>query len=160
MLIALFCIQTSHAFCQINQYHQINARISLILNKESMLALKSGIDLHFQRQIRMQSNPFIFSRRLLEEKHYTLRYDNLSHSVSLEEKGQAGQRKNFNNVEAALIDMGHIQDYLLKKEKTHRVSIRLALNKQQLPTSLRLSTLFDSTWNIDSGWQECLMYNP
>lgn len=139
-------------------YLNLDARITLA--DDPVRALQSGIALSFDYIVKLRASGGWFSDKKTVHHRLKLYYDHITLTYLLKDPVTLRER-NYVTLDRALAALGTLRNValistgLLDPNQKYRIKARLALEAQQLPVSLRLSTLFSSDWAIDSAWQSC-----
>lgn len=127
---------------------------------EPVNALKSGIVFYFVFDVTLDEDDSWFATSYPLQRERILRYDHISRQFIVEDPVTLIQQ-GFINVDAALEVLGHIEHMaianvnLLKPAAKPVLTSRLRLNLDKLPVSLRLSTLLDRRWRLESEAWSC-----
>lgn len=137
----------------------LSARIDYRLNRDTLEALQNGIPLTFELQVELTKD----RRWLPDEDVATLRQDfelswqPLSRGYLVRNKNSGDQRAHT-TLFAALNDLGRISDLplidaaLVEEDEDYEVSLRAALDQQQLPGPLRMLAFWDEDFTLESDW--------
>jgi len=137
-------------------------RSSLSLSDEVTEALNSGIELHMVFQFRLfRIRPFIWDDRLGEwNVGYRLKYHALSAGyVLLNETNEELEtflsiRDAMESLQNLTIRLPVITETLPETEHGYRMSLRILMNTEMLPSPLKLVTEISGAWKLDSEWAQ------
>lgn len=148
--------------CQIiNNTWYLSATTHITLEQDPIDALKSGIPLYFRYDIKIYPDHSWFSeaKKISHTRH--LRYNHITLSYQVEDPITLKEHT-FSNIEKALEKIGNIKNLplldsaLLEDSTEPKIAVRLTLEEDKLPFSLRLTALVSKAWNnINSEWWIC-----
>jgi len=137
----------------------LSAQINYRLNRDTLDALQSGIPLTFELQVELTED-----RRWLPDadvaslrQDYELSWQPLSRGYLVRNKNSGDQRAHT-TLFAALNDLGRvtalplIDAALIDADGDYEVSLRAALDQQQLPGPLRMLAFWDDDFTLESDW--------
>ena len=144
-----------------NEHFLVDATFELDFSDEVLEALKHGIPIqvHVDCEVRTSRkwvpdktiNALEYSYQLL---HQPLTEDYLT--VNL----KTGLRQSYDNLSAALVQIGHLENISLINKKSlaedevYKGRIRMYLDLDSLPTPMRPQVYFMKNWDISSDWHE------
>jgi len=122
--------------------HTLNARFEVSLSDTVSNALDRGIDLSFSFQVR--------GAQPRENPQSRLSYQPLIRRYVLQ-RGSSTQA--FALKGSALRALGRFDDVVLASDPpAAALTLRLKLDRSELPAPLRLPAYLSSDWRLDSGW--------
>ena len=145
----------------------IDAECDLDLSADVEEALNNGIALHFVIQFRLYLvRPFIWDSHLADwERHYVLKYHSLSDQYLLI-NNTTNEQEPFLSVREAMDSFSDFKVKLPVVTKTlpqndygYRMGMRIRLNKEKLPSPLKLLVEISPSWNLDSSWYQWSVAN-
>lgn len=135
------------------------ARIDYRLNRDALEALQSGIPLTFELKVEVDRQ-----RRWLPDvnvaslrQDFELSWQPLSRGYLVRNKN-SGDQQAHTTLFAALNDLGRISALplidaaLIDVNEDYEVSLRAALDQQQLPGPLRMLAFWDDDFALESEW--------
>ncbi|MEO7387221.1 MAG: DUF4390 domain-containing protein [Gammaproteobacteria bacterium] len=137
----------------------LSARIDYRLNRDTLEALQNGIALTFELQVELTKD----RRWWPDEDVASLRQDfelswqPLSRAYLVRNKN-SGDQHAHTTLFAALNDLGRITALplidaaLIEDGEDYEVSLRAALDQQQLPGPLRMLAFWDDDFTLESEW--------
>lgn len=133
----------------------INPQFELVISEKVREAINNGIVITFVIQAKLfKQVDWWFDQEMGNKINtYQLRYFSLSRQYQLIHRGSA-EKLSFVTLEQLLDHMSSRSEFRFQEfsEATHSET-RLFLDKQALPSTMQLPTVFDQDWNINSGWQ-------
>ena len=153
-------LKTSQTYTK-NEIYFIDVSFDFTLTDEALEALRHGIplEIHTLFQLRMTRNWF-WDKTINEIKisqrleHQPLTEDYLTIDL------QTGQRRSYDNLDAALNNISSISKQvlfnktLLRHDKNYTGRVRTYLDLDSLPSPMRPQVYFSDEWNIASDWHE------
>ena len=137
----------------------LSARIDYRLNRDTLEVLQSGIPLTFELQVELAEK-----RRWLPDldvaalrQQFELSWQPLSRGY-LVRNTNSGDQRAHSTLFAALNDLGRIAALplidadLIAEDERYEVSLRAALDQQQLPGPLRMLAFWDDDFTLESEW--------
>lgn len=151
--------EATHQFTE-HQYQDgellINPQFELVISDKVREAINNGIVITFvmQAKIFKQVN-WWFDPEISSKTHtYQLRYFSLSRQYQLIHRG-SDDKQSFVTLEQLLDHISTRSQFRFSQFADATYSeTRLFLDKQALPSTMQLPTVFDQDWNINSGWQQ------
>lgn len=145
-------VQTNHS------EYTLKADITFQLSKEALKALNHGISLQIDTEFQLKQPrtwlwDLIIYRTTLKQK---LQYHPLSEQYIVTNLNTY-TRNHFRNLQLALKFMGNIKDWPISTsveltQSNKYISLRTLLNKESLPTPLKLSAYTNPDWQLSSPW--------
>ena len=141
--------------------HELEARLQLILSKEALDALNSGVPLTIELSfevIRVRGL-WIDDLEAAITVTYELEYPPLSQRHIVRNLN-SGDQDSFATLYSALNNLGRIQglpvidDALLEPGARYRMRLRALLSTRQYPAALRIIFFWRSQWQLESEWYE------
>ena len=141
--------------------HELEARLQLILSKEALDALNSGVPLTIELNfevIRVRGL-WIDDLEAAITVTYELEYRPLSQRYIVRNLN-SGDQDSFATLYSALNNLGRIQglpvidDSLLTPDARYRMRLRALLSTRQYPAALRVLFFWRSQWQLESKWYE------
>ena len=133
----------------------INPQFELVISDKVKEAINNGIVITFVIQTRLfkQVDWWFDSEISSKTNTYQLRYFSLSRQYQLIHRG-SDDKQSFVTLEQLLDHISSRSQFRFNQfaDATHSET-RLFLDKQALPSTMQLPTVFDQDWNINSGWQ-------
>jgi len=141
----------------VNDVYELNAEISVSLQKNLEDALKKGLILHFQTEFELsRPRSWWFDETIVETSRVSiLSYHLLLRRFYLETNYQL---KTYDTLGEALAALGHIEDWQvadknqLKPKTTYKGELRLRLDLSQLPKPIQINALADGKWQAEGEW--------
>ena len=139
----------------------LNARLDYRLGEEAAEALRSGVTLDLELEIKVERrrrylwDPTVAALRQL----YQLSYHALSERY-LVRNVNSGEQTSFANLEAALLELGRVRDLpiidesLLDERDRYVVRLRAIVDIRELSGPLSILTFFWNDWRIASDWYQ------
>ncbi len=147
-----------YAFAYENkQQYWVNVISKIELTKETTLALKKGMQLVFNYELILQSKePWYWKDKKAFKKIYIVSYNQTINRFEMENPKNR-KRKEFFNLKSLIKEMEFLSNFPLGKKKKldknkAELKVRFVLDKEKLPSIIRLESLFKKDWDIDSGW--------
>ncbi len=128
--------------------------LDLDLSSEALSAVDAGVELSFTCRYAVRESWWIFSReRVSKEHNFTLSRHALSNSYMVKRDAydtphisrSATEATNFIAAEARKL----LESY---SSSALPYSMRISLNKFDLPTPMRLKAFIADAWDVDTGW--------
>ena len=144
-----------------NGVQELEARLQLILSKEALDALNSGVPLTIELKfevIRVRGL-WIDALEAALTVTYELEYRPLSQRYIVRNLN-SGDEDSFATLYSALNNLGRIQglpvidDALLDPGGRYRLRLRALLSTRQYPAPLRIIFFWRSQWHLESKWFE------
>jgi len=137
----------------------LSARIDYRLNRDALEALQNGIPLTFELQVELtRQRNWLPDEDVAElRQDFELSWQPLSRGYLVRNKNSGDQRAHT-TLYAALNDLGRISDLplidaaLVDDAEDYEVSLRAALDQQQLPGPLRMLAFWDDDFTLESEW--------
>ena len=148
----------------VDNHYQVDAFIEYEFDDEVLTALTNGIPLRIDTHIKIKRE-----RKWLWDpvvRHETLSVQLQRHALSdhyLVTNLVTGHKEQFQYLDEALRTLGSIKDHFLFDESTiipdanYIGYIKSELNREALPTPLRLIAYFSTHWRASSSWYEWLV---
>ncbi len=141
--------------------YAFNADIQFHFSKEALKALEHGIALQIDIEVQAkQSRKWLWDKKIRKKiLRQRLEHQPLSGQYLITDL-DTGIKRNFHSFHHALKFLGSINDYSflklasLERGKTYTALVRVSLNKESLPTPLRLSAYVSSDWQLTSPWYQ------
>ena len=133
----------------------INPQFDLVISDKVREAINNGIVITFVMQAKLfkQVNWWFDSEISSKTHTYQLRYFSLSRQYQLIHRG-SDDKQSFVTLEQLLDHISTRSQFRFNQFTDATYSeTRLFLDKQALPSTMQLPTVFDQDWNINSGWQ-------
>ena len=135
------------------------ARIDYRLNRDTLEALQNGIPLTFELEVQLtRQRNWLPDEDVAELRQaFELSWQPLSRGYLVRNKNSGDQRAHT-TLFAALNDLGRISALplidaaLLDDAENYEVSLRAALDQQQLPGPLRMLAFWDDDFTLESEW--------
>lgn len=124
-------------------------QLTVDLGPRAAAALEAGVALDFLLELELQA-----PQRLRVTRHLGLRYSPLLQRYELDIEGQGVRGYDFPSallagLERALLVFPEVSDCTAACSGR----VRLQLDRSRLPAPLRLPSLFEADWQLDSGWR-------
>ena len=145
----------------VNDAYELNADISVSLQKNLEDALKKGLVLHFQTDF-VLSEPhswwlsWWFDRTIVEASRFSiLSYHLLLRRYYLETNYQL---KTYDTLDEALAALGHIEGWQvadknqLDPKGSYKGALRLRLDLSKLPKPIQINALAGGKWEAEGEW--------
>ena len=145
----------------VNDVHQLEARLQLVLSDEALDAMNSGVSLRIELNLDV-----IRVRRFLPDAveaeltwQYELEYRPLSQRYIVRNMN-SGVQDSYATLYSALNNLGRVQglpvidDSVLSSDSRYRVRLRAALSTRQYPAPLRIIFFWRDEWQLKSEWYE------
>ncbi|MEQ1801486.1 MAG: DUF4390 domain-containing protein [Gammaproteobacteria bacterium] len=137
----------------------LSARIDYRLNRDTLEALQNGIPLTFELQVELtRERSWLPDEGVAElRQDFELSWQPLSRGYLVRNKNSGDQRAHT-TLFAALNDLGRISALplidaaLVSEGDDYEVSLRAALDQQQLPGPLRMLAFWDDDFTLESEW--------
>jgi hypothetical protein len=137
----------------------LSARIDYHLNRDTLEALQNGIPLTFELQVELtRQRSWLPDEDVAElRQDFELSWQPLSRGYLVRHKNSGDQRAHT-TLFAALNDLGRINALplidaaLVDDTENYEVSLRAALDQQQLPGPLRMLAFWDDDFTLESEW--------
>ncbi len=137
-------------------------KFELNLSEKITEAINNGIAVTFVVQAKLnQSVDWWFNNTISSKLHtYKLHYYSMSrqyqlHNVSLD------NRQNFISLDLLIKQLSEETEFVFDLEQGgDYIETRIFLDKQALPSTMQLPTVFDQDWNINSDWQKVTIELP
>jgi hypothetical protein len=133
----------------------INPQYDLAVSAKVEEAINNGIVITFVMQAKLfrQVDWWFDSEISSKINTFQVRYFSLSRQYQLTHRGR-DDKQSFVTLEQLLNHLATQSQFRFTgfAEATH-VETRLFLDKQALPSTMQLPTVFDQDWNINSDWQ-------
>ena len=148
----------------VDNHYQVDAFIEYKFDDEVLTALTNGIPLRIDTHIKIKRE-----RKWLWDpvvRHETLSFQLQRHALSdhyLVTNLITDHKEQFQYLDEALRTLGSIKDHFLFDESTivsdanYIGYIKSGLNREALPTPLRLIAYFSAHWRAKSAWYEWLV---
>jgi hypothetical protein len=141
----------------VNDVYDLNADISVYLQKNLEDALKKGLILHFQTEFELsRPRSWWFDETIVEASRASiLSYHLLLRRYYLETNYQL---KTYDTLEEALAALGHIEGWQvadkkqLKPKERYKGELRLRLDLSQLPKPIQINALAGGKWQAEGDW--------
>ncbi len=141
--------------------HELEARLQLILSKEALDALNSGVPLTIELNFEVirARGLWIDALEASLTVTYELEYRPISQRYIVRNLN-SGDEDSFATLYSALNNLGRIQglpvidDSLLQPEGRYRLRLRALLSTRQYPAPLRILFFWRSQWQLESKWFE------
>lgn len=147
-------IDTSLAQIKPETSHRAAVNISLDLSSEVQDAVQNGVTIIFRCQYAERKTFWFLSRSANTKEHYfSLKRHALSNQYLVKRKDLDALNM-FRSLDEATRYIAAQSVLLLEfyhNTDTH-YSMRLSLNKFDLPAPMRLNAFLSSAWNVDTGW--------
>ncbi len=139
--------------------YQLHARVQYPLNEQIRAALRDGVSLTFDLEVRVErerrfwADAGVVSVRLRRE----LAYHTVSDRYVVREVA-GGQQDSYPTLEAALEALGRVDRWPIlvqsqvDPQREHLVSVRAAVRRGRLPEALRVLMFWSDDWQRDTGW--------
>ncbi len=141
--------------------HMLDSRLQLVLPREALAALESGVTLTIELQLQV-----IRVRRFLPDEvdaELAVRFELEFLPVSqryIVRNLNSGDQDSFATLYSALNSLGRVQglpvvdDAVLVDDRPYRVRLRAMLNMAQYPVALRVLFFWRGEWQLQSEWYE------
>ncbi|MFC3194758.1 DUF4390 domain-containing protein [Marinicella sediminis] len=140
----------------------INPRFDLEISDKIKEAINNGIVITFVMQAKLfKQVDWWFDDEISSKINtYQVRYFSLSRQYQLTHRG-SDEKQSFVTLEQLLEHMSLQSQFRFTafKQATH-VETRFFLDKQALPSTMQLPTVFDQDWNLNSDWQRTALSQP
>ena len=145
----------------LNGVWYINARIDYRLSPQAEEALGNGITLGFRMDLELQLiRPYWFDPDVIElHREYQLSYQPVT-QLYVVRNSDSGEQTSYPSLFAALNGLGRVTSLplidgsLLAPDQRYVVWLRVALDRQKLPPSLRLLSYWRRGLALESDWYE------
>lgn len=146
---------------QLNGVWYVNARIDYRLSRQAEEALSNGITLGFRMELELQRvRWYWFDPNVVElRQEYQLSYQPVTQLYVLRNP-DSGNQTSYSSLFAALNGLGRVTSLalidgsLLAPDQEYVVWLRVALDRQKLPASLRLLSYWTGGLGLESDWYE------
>ena len=144
----------------VNDAYELNADISVSLQKNLEDALKKGLILHFQTDFELDRPRgwWWFAESIAQASRVSiLSYHLLLRRYYLETNYQL---KTYDTLDEALAALGHIEGWQvaekkqLKLKEAYRGRLRLRLDLSKLPKPIQINALAGGKWQAEGEWYE------
>jgi len=143
----------------VDEVYRLDANIDFRLASVMKEALLSGVDLVIELQIKVvNERDWMWNANIAElSLRYQLRYHALSERYLVIDVS-TGLQQNFRQLDDALQFIGNIRDFpmldqrLLSVGDFYIAQLRAVLDKESLPTPMKLQAYTLSRWNLLSEW--------
>lgn len=137
----------------------LSANTAVYLGQDPINALKSGITLNLRYEINIRPKDKWLNNGKTIQHRLRLSYNHITQSYQVENPITLNE-KNYATIEEALAAIGTLKnlpliDSSLIADTPPTIRLRLTLEAEQLPVSLRFTALVSKDWNIDSDWWIC-----
>ena len=144
--------------------HELEARLQLILSKEALDALNSGVPLTIELNLEVirVRGLWVDAEEAALTVTYELEYRPLSQRYIVRNLN-LGSQESFATLYSALNNLGRIQglpvidDALLESDSRYRMRLRALLSTRQYPAPLRILFFWRSQWQLKSDWYEWIL---
>jgi hypothetical protein len=144
--------------------HELDARLQLILSKDALDALNSGVPLTIELNVEVIRSRGLWIDALEASLTvtYELEYRPLSQRYIVRNLN-SGDEDSFATLYSALNNLGRIQglpvidDSLLQPDSRYRMRLRALLSTRQYPAALRILFFWRSQWQLESKWYEWIL---
>ena len=144
--------------------HELEARLQLILSKEALDALNSGVPLTIELNLEVirVRGLWVDAEEAALTVTYELEYRPLSQRYIVRNLN-LGSQESFATLYSALDNLGRIQglpvidDALLESDSRYRMRLRALLSTRQYPAPLRILFFWRSQWQLKSDWYEWIL---
>ena len=144
--------------------HELEARLQLILSKEALDALNSGVPLTIELNLEVirVRGLWVDAEEAALTVTYELEYRPLSQRYIVRNLN-LGSQESFATLYSALNNLGRIQglpvidDALLESDSRYRMRLRALLSTRQYPAPLRILFFWRSQWQVKSDWYEWIL---
>lgn len=167
LLFFLFC-PLLHAQAHIESAQCRAQGAELLLDVEARLnlpdepanAVKSGLNLHLVFDVNLKARARWWARTTTLHHPQRLSYNPISQQYILENPASQ-KRLSFANLSDALASATRVTalplalPQALESRSDYQAAVRLRLDAEQLPVSLRLQALLNPDWHIQSDWFPC-----
>ena len=144
--------------------HELEARLQLILSREALDALNSGVPLTIELNVEVirVRGLWIDAEQAALTVTYELEYRPLSQRYIVRNLN-LGSQESFATLYSALNNLGRIQglpvidDALLNVDSRYRMRLRALLSTRQYPAPLRILFFWRSQWQLQSEWYEWML---
>ena len=141
-----------------NGVHRVYANISFSFSEEAIEAMENGVALTISIQMQVLRLSRVWDQVIADVKaQYRIQVHALSHQYVIKNLS-TGESTTYPNLDEMSKRLGRIQalplldDHLLDADEHYRVRLRAALDRESLPTPLRLLAYFKSAWQLSSEW--------
>lgn len=142
-----------------NGVHYLNARVDYELGDEAEEALRSGVTLRLQLQIRVRRERRLWLDADVAEltQTYELHYQALSNRYVVRNLN-SGDIDSFANLFSALAHLGRVVDFpvidgaLLEPGGRYYVNVRSVLDRENLPGPLQVLAFWRGDFSLESEW--------
>lgn len=136
---------------------RVNFTLQNAFNPEMVEALKSGIEISFKTEVRVERvhRKFFFNTVMAERTFSrSVRYDAISRVYRL---NKGGKEEHLPDINAAISGMTRYELSLplfidVERGKKYRALVKTRLDRVGLSEPLRSFLLFSSYWDVETGW--------
>ncbi len=153
-LCLLSLINSELVFAQIAAPLDTTKNIKIKLSDEIHQAINSGVGLSFTCQVAMRESFWLFAiSRKQKDHHFSLTRHALSNRY-LVKQDKLDTPHIFRTISEATNYITFQSETLLEfySDEQNPFSIRVFLNKFNLPGPMRLNAFISESWNLDTGW--------
>ena len=138
--------------------HRVHADIAFDFGDEAREAMNNGVALTVAVEMQvLQVNQFWNQRVATVKALYRIQSHALSRQYVVKDLS-TGESTTYPNFSEMMARLGHIDglplldDHVLDASAQYRVRLRATLERESLPTPLRLLAYFSSSWRLSSDW--------
>jgi hypothetical protein len=138
--------------------HRVHADIAFDFSDEALEAMTSGVALTVAVEMQVLQINQVWDQRVATVKAlYRIQSHALSRQYVVKDLS-TGESTTYPNFAEMIARIGHINglplldDYILDSSEQYRVRLRATLERESLPTPLRLLAYFSRSWRLSSDW--------
>lgn len=155
---------------QIDQQLVLDARVDFKLDPMITEAVNHEIPLNFITEIELNESTSLMGFNLSRNR-VTIVYESQLNYFGFNQIYVITNKRNqkvqsFSSLSEALRTMGTLSNFNLANlsdlhpDTLYTIKIRVSLNQWKLPTPLILDALWNSAWQLDSGWHQIQIQSP
>ena len=138
--------------------HRVHADIAFDFSDEALDAMENGVALTVSVDMQVLQVNRLWDQRVATVKaQYRIQAHALTRHYVIKDLS-TGESTTYLNFAEMTARLGHIDglplldDHVLEPDAQYRVRLRASLERESLPTPLRLLAYFSSSWQLSSDW--------
>jgi hypothetical protein len=138
--------------------HRVHANIAFDFSDEALEAMRNGVTLTVSIDMQVLRIGRLWDQRIATVKaQYRIKSHALSRQYVVKDLS-TGESTTYSNFDEMTTQLGHIEDLpllddlVLDPSAQYRVRLRATLERESLPTPLRLLAYFSPSWRLSSDW--------
>ncbi|MFT5174492.1 MAG: hypothetical protein ACI8W7_002679 [Gammaproteobacteria bacterium] len=138
--------------------HRVHADIAFDFSDEALEAMTNGVALTVAVEMQVLRITQVWDPQVATVKAlYRIQSHALSRQYVVKDLS-TGESTTYPNFAEMIAQIGHIDglplldDYILDSSEQYRVRLRATLERESLPTPLRLLAYFSRSWRLSSDW--------